>query len=766
MYSSKPSPTKITLEGNEACAASSRSLPSGAASRLWTPPDRPSALPLRSPVGLRLSGLRPPRLAGSAVRPSALPAWACRAPVPACRACRAACLPARLRLRAAALPPAWRRPPRPAPRPAAALAPRASSRRAWQQCTAYCPLLPTAIEKGKTVASSAPPIPDLDEELCLPPIVEDEEQALPSHSIEDEVPNEEEEEEEEDNNDSTPVYDVDCLEHDPGLRVPISRFDVNDQDAVRRGYILKGPCHLYAHDYPVREIYGHPRRFSIIWFSKYPWIEYSVEKDAAFCFICYLFGNETGTWVTNGGRNWNVGSSALDKHSGSTVHKFAQDKYNLFVKKGTKIDTVIVKVSEKDRVEYKARLTYSLRCLRHIVEELGEDYFAILADESSDISHGEQLVVCLRYVDKLGRVCERFLGVIHVSGTTSLQLKTAIQSLLASHHLTLTQIRGQGYDGASNIKGEVKGLKTLIIKESSSAYYVHCFAHQLQSVLVAIAKGDVGCQTFFGQVSCLLNIVGVSCKRHDMLRDVRARQLKKALQLGEIESSSGLNQEMGLARPGETRWGSHYKTILHIMYSTIMEVLVTLGNDPTQRDDWPNIHAMTHCLESFEFAFNAHLMLVILGYTNELCLSLQKRDQDIVNAMSLVGVAKKRMQKMRSDGWEGFFEKVKLFCIKHSIDAPPLDGKYEPHGRSLRYYPVQTIDDHYRREVYIGVIDRIHHELENRFDEVSMELLLCVCVGGLHNDQNCMEKVYRSFLAAFHWLRSTPELLPLYPLYD
>ena len=49
----------------------------------------------------------------------------------------------------------------------------------------------------------------------------------------------------------------------------------------------------------------------------------------------------------------------------------------------------------------------------------------------------------------------------------------------------------------------------------------------------------------------------------------------EALELGEIESGSGLNQEMGLSRPGDTRWGSHLKTILHIvdMYSTILEVL-------------------------------------------------------------------------------------------------------------------------------------------------------------------------------------------------
>ena len=72
------------------------------------------------------------------------------------------------------------------------------------------------------------------------------------------------------------------------------------------------------------------------------------------------------------------------------------------------------------------------------IEDLGEDYYAILADESSDVSHKEQLSLCLRYVDKLGRVCERFLGVVHVSDTTSLSLKKAIVTLLDDYHLTPT----------------------------------------------------------------------------------------------------------------------------------------------------------------------------------------------------------------------------------------------------------------------------------------------------------------------------------------
>jgi hypothetical protein len=47
-----------------------------------------------------------------------------------------------------------------------------------------------------------------------------------------------------------------------------------------------------------------------------------------------------------------------------------------------------------------------------------------------------------------------------VDNTTSLSLKKAIEDFLVINGLTMTQIRGQGYDGASNMKGEAKGLKT------------------------------------------------------------------------------------------------------------------------------------------------------------------------------------------------------------------------------------------------------------------------------------------------------------------
>jgi hypothetical protein len=55
-----------------------------------------------------------------------------------------------------------------------------------------------------------------------------------------------------------------------------------------------------------------------------------------------------------------------------------------------------------------------------------------------------------------------------------------------------------------------------------------------------------------------------------------------------------------------------------------------------------------------------------------------------------------------------------------------MDGNYVSFGRASRFSAVQTNDDHFRRQVYIGIIDRISQELDTQFDEVNMELLSCM----------------------------------------
>ncbi|XP_015697514.1 zinc finger MYM-type protein 1-like isoform X2 [Oryza brachyantha] len=365
---------------------------------------------------------------------------------------------------------------------------------------------------------------------------------------------------------------------------------------------------------------------------------------------------------------------------------------------------------------------------KFIIEELGDECFAILADESSDAYQQQQLALCLCFVNKIGEPIERFLGFVHVEDTTSLTLKEAIKSLLIKYQLHLAKVRGQGYDGASNMKGHVNGLKQLIMEESSSAYYVHCFAHQLQLTLVAVAKENTDCAWFFGQLAYLLNVLGMSCKKIRMLRIAQAEYMIEALKLGDIETGQGLNQEMGLARPGDTYWGSHYRIVIHVMslYPFIKKVLFRVGKE-SKGAEAIGAQTMLEVFESFEFVFLLHSMNEIFGHTNDLCNALQRREQDVVNAMDLLEFTKVELDILREDyGWKEFLQKVTSFCVKHNVKVIDLDAKYKPIQRARKFYKDAFNYHRFHADMFLGVIDRQLQELNNRFDEVNTELLRCM----------------------------------------
>ena len=176
-----------------------------------------------------------------------------------------------------------------------------------------------------------------------------------------------------------------------------------------------------------------------------------------------------------------------------------------------------------------------------IIKDLDNGFFSILVDESRDISVKEQMTLVLRYVNKKWIIIERFLGIVHVASTTALSLKYAIECLLCEHNLSLSKLHGQGYWWASNMQGDINGFKTLILKENKSAFYIHCFAHQFQLTLVAVAKNHINIAEFFYVVCNLVTIVGGSCKKRDALRDAQFTKIKEELENGVCRSGQGLN---------------------------------------------------------------------------------------------------------------------------------------------------------------------------------------------------------------------------------
>ena len=62
---------------------------------------------------------------------------------------------------------------------------------------------------------------------------------------------------------------------------------------------------------------------------------------------------------------------------------------------------------------------------------------------------------------------EQFLAMVHEADTFAISLKDAVDCLFAKHGLSFSRRKGHGYDEASNMRGEINGLKTLILRENS-----------------------------------------------------------------------------------------------------------------------------------------------------------------------------------------------------------------------------------------------------------------------------------------------------------
>ncbi|XP_075104564.1 uncharacterized protein LOC107786846 [Nicotiana tabacum] len=228
-------------------------------------------------------------------------------------------------------------------------------------------------------------------------------------------------------------------------------------------------------------------------------------EDAAYCLYCYLFQDEG---IHQGGGD--SIQTSFDRQStqtkleykirlkasievvklllnqGLAFRGYREDESSLnkgnfleillwYAERCDKIrDLVLKKAPKNDQLtSHKIHKDIIIACkietVKAIMNDLNGDLFTLLVDESYDVSRKEQLAIVMQYVNRCRSVMEYFIGIVHVRNTTALCLKKAIVDYLAQHSLSLSYVRRQCYDGASNMQGALRGLKTLIQQESKSA---------------------------------------------------------------------------------------------------------------------------------------------------------------------------------------------------------------------------------------------------------------------------------------------------------
>ena len=121
----------------------------------------------------------------------------------------------------------------------------------------------------------------------------------------------------------------------------------------------------------------------------------------------------------------------------------------------------------------------ALRVLRDISGNVHDRPFTVMVDETTDASTQEQVVIVLRWVDDNLDPHEDFIGLHTTASTNASSILAIIKDVLLRMNVSLSNYRGQCYDGAAVMSGCRGGVATQLAQEEPRALYTHCCGHSL-----------------------------------------------------------------------------------------------------------------------------------------------------------------------------------------------------------------------------------------------------------------------------------------------
>ncbi|XP_060874818.1 zinc finger MYM-type protein 1-like [Metopolophium dirhodum] len=212
----------------------------------------------------------------------------------------------------------------------------------------------------------------------------------------------------------------------------------------------------------------------------------------------------------------------------------------------------------------------SREVIRNIIKKIKENtFYAILLDETSDITVKEQISFCLRTVDKESfEIEEYFIGFYETPKTDSNTLFNILKDILCRLELNIHNVRGQCFDGASNVSGIHKGLQARTKEIEPRALFVHCQAHSSNLVTQNSMRNVEKARDILNFIRELITFIKQSPKRLSWFKMLQTEDNVTAL------------------RPFcPTRWTLRYSSLLSVMYN-YNELLTFLSDfSKTEKND-------------------------------------------------------------------------------------------------------------------------------------------------------------------------------------
>jgi len=352
-------------------------------------------------------------------------------------------------------------------------------------------------------------------------------------------------------------------------------------------------------------------------------------------------------------------------------------------------------------------------------------FYAILADEVT--SHNvEHLALCIRFFDhKLKAIREEFLAFLPLVRITGEAISTVILEFLSKNQIPTSNMRGQGYDGASNMSSDSVGVQARIKQAAPLATYVHCNGHSLNLVISKSCK--------LPPVRNVLDRMQ-SCSKFFLYSPKRMGVLELIIKQNMVDET----RRKPLLDVCRTRWAERQSAYQHFYqaYVFITEALELIGYkrhlekygatysdwDTTSRSDAQQLLAG---ITNFEFIVVFLTVYQYLSHLAGITVKLQKRTLDIIEAHEEIKEITRTYRKERENVDSGFakiFEHSQRIAEKvdSTIQMPRIASRQQHRSNAAADNPCE----YYQRNVAIPLLDHIISFLDQQFCDSSITAIM------------------------------------------
>lgn len=368
------------------------------------------------------------------------------------------------------------------------------------------------------------------------------------------------------------------------------------------------------------------------------------------------------------------------------------------------------------RSTYMSKTTQNdlLKCCSEVFTDLfvseikANKFFSLILDEATDVSNKAQLSFCLRFVDANGDVREEFLKFVHCEdGVTGADLFRVVAKTLDELGLDLGDCRGQGYDGAGGMAGEINGLSGNVLRENPKAIYSHCQNHRLNLVIASLTK-IIGFRNVMDAIKSISYFFNLSPKRQ--------RHLEKLI--GDHFPEKKRKKLLDVCR---TRWLERIDGVdlFEDLFSAIVMTLEDICNASAKsfnKDTVSKANSLFKLIYNFDFVVKLVVCRHVLDLTSDVTRLLQSKTNDIVKGLDLIKTLLNVFELIRVD-----IQNKHSIWYKEALEIATSVNLDESKPRSCfrmtlkENHPSNNVSEFYKRSFTIPLIDEVRGEVSRRF---------------------------------------------------